>query len=512
MNQLDPNGRFASSASTPVAAPAIVAVPRPQLNETARQIAASYAAQSLSARLIGGLTRIADVVALVLAAASIYAVWVYPVEGADGWYALPVLGGALLFGMLLSAARAYTVPALRTPVAQLGRTFASWTLVFAIFAVVAFFLKSGTYFSRAFFASWYLAGIGWFLLSRIVIAARIRRWTRERRLERRAVIVGGGATAAELIEAIEAQPGHDISICGIFDDRRDERSPSVVAGYPKIGTVAELVEFGRLARIDLLIVSLPITAENRLLQVLKQLWVLPVDVRLSAYANKVRFRPRAYSHVGSVPFLDVFDKPIAEWDSLIKRAFDIVVASLAMLVFSPLMLAAAIAIRLDSPGPVLFRQKRYGFNNEIINVYKFRSMYHDRADPGALVAVTRSDPRVTRVGRFIRRTSIDELPQFFNVLRGELSLVGPRPHAITSHTGNKLWDEVVDGYFARHRVKPGVTGWAQINGWRGEADTPEKIRQRVAFDLHYIENWSVLFDLYILAMTPFRLLGSGNAY
>jgi len=176
------------------------------------------------------------------------------------------------------------------------------------------------------------------------------------------------------------------------------------------------------------------------------------------------------------------------------------------------MLATAIAIKLDSSGPILFRQKRHGFNNEVIEVYKFRSMYVDQCDPTAKQAVTKNDPRVTRVGRFIRKTSIDELPQFFNVLAGSLSLVGPRPHAVAGQTRNLLYHEVVDGYFARHRVKPGVTGWAQINGWRGEIDNDEKIRMRTEYDLYYIENWSLWFDLKILFLTPIRLFTSGNAY
>ncbi len=208
----------------------------------------------------------------------------------------------------------------------------------------------------------------------------------------------------------------------------------------------------------------------------------------------------------------MFDKPIADWDSVTKRLFDIVCSTVLLVLFSPLMLIAALAIKLDSPGPVLFRQKRHGFNNEVIDVLKFRSMRHEMADPDAKVVVTRNDQRVTRVGRFIRKTPIDELPQLVDVLRGNLSLVGPRPHAVNAHTGNRLWNDVVDGYFARHRVKPGVTGWAQINGWRGEVDTPEKIRQRVAHDLYYIENWSVLFDLAILALTPIRLFTSESAY
>ncbi|RWO22110.1 MAG: undecaprenyl-phosphate glucose phosphotransferase, partial [Mesorhizobium sp.] len=311
---------------------------------------------------------------------------------------------------------------------------------------------------------------------------------------------------------VEKQPYNDIRICGIFDDRGDKRSPPIVAGYPKLGTVSELIEFARIARIDMLIVSLPLTAETRVLQLLKKLWVLPVDIRLSAHSNALRFRPRAYSYIGSVPMLDIFDRPINDWDSVAKRAFDIVFSIIGIIVFSPVMLATAIAIKLDSQGPVLFHQKRHGFNNEIIEVYKFRSMYTDKADPTARQTVTRNDPRVTRVGRFIRKTSIDELPQFFNSLFGSLSLVGPRPHAIAAQSHNLLYNEVVDGYFARHKVKPGVTGWAQINGWRGEMDTNEKIRMRTEYDLYYIENWSLLFDLRILFLTPIRLLNTENAY
>ena len=172
----------------------------------------------------------------------------------------------------------------------------------------------------------------------------------------------------------------------------------------------------------------------------------------------------------------------------------------------------AVLIKRDSPGPVFFKQARYGLNGKRFFVYKFRSMYVDQQDATARNAVTRGDPRVTPVGRIIRKTSIDELPQFFNALKGDLSLVGPRPHAVHAQTRDKLYGEVVDGYFARHRVKPGVTGWAQINGWRGEVDSDEKIKKRTEYDLYYIENWSLLFDLKILFLTPMSLFNTENAY
>ena len=208
------------------------------------------------------------------------------------------------------------------------------------------------------------------------------------------------------------------------------------------------------------------------------------------------------------PFLDIADKPIADWNYVAKWLLDRILGSLILLLALPVMAMIAIAIKLDSRGPVLFKQKRYGFNNEVIEVYKFRSMYTDQTDQKAVKQVTRDDPRVTRVGRFIRKTSLDELPQLFNVVfRGTLSLVGPRPHAVEGRMAtSQLFEQVVDGYFARHRVKPGITGWAQVNGLRGETDTEEKIQRRVEYDFYYIENWSVLFDLYILLITPIALV------
>ena len=244
------------------------------------------------------------------------------------------------------------------------------------------------------------------------------------------MLVGGGPEAVELIRALRDEPTNDIRICGIFDDREDARVPAMQEGLPKLGRIDELLEFGRQAEVDMLIVALPMAAEQRLVQLLKTLWVLPVDIRLSARASRLRFRPRSYSYVGAVPFLDLFDKPIADWDYVAKACFDRIVGSILLLLLSPVMLAVALAVKLDSPGPALFRQKRYGFNNELIEVFKFRSMYADKTDANAAKLATRNDPRITRVGRFIRKTSLDELPQLINVVfKGNLSLVGPRPHA-----------------------------------------------------------------------------------
>ena len=482
------------------------------LNAIASKVAAQYRGDAMSPVLVSGYLRLAELALFAAIGIVIYGyyvgfgttlVWEYPVA---------ILSGSVLAVVLLELTDLYQIAALRQPLHYLRTLLIVWSGTFALLALAGFLMKVSEEFSRVWFGSWFLAGLVALLALRLMLARLVRRWARNGRMERRAVIVGGGQNAERLIRSIEKQPYNDIRICGIFDDRDNRRSPPIVAGYPKLGTIDELISFARIARIDMLIVSLPITAEKRVLSMLKKLWVLPVDVRLSAHSNELQFRPRSYSFIGSVPMLDIFDKPINDWDSVAKRAFDIVFSLLGIIVFSPVMIATAIAIKLDSKGPVLFKQKRHGFNNEEVDVFKFRSMYADQCDPTAIKAVTKGDPRVTRVGRFIRKTSIDELPQFFNSLVGSLSLVGPRPHAVSAKTHNLLYTEVVDGYFARHRVKPGVTGWAQINGWRGEVDTDEKIRKRTEFDLYYIENWSLMLDLKILFLTPIRLLKSENAY
>lgn len=514
MNQIDPASVFANALRDQnIAAPASVRNEvSSALNDGAAATARSLSASPISPRLMAGLVQLLDVVALTAIGAAVYVLYVAASEGLQSFYLAPLFAGAAAAALLIQATRSYSIAALRRRFAGFERVAAAWTLVFAAFALALFFTKSGQEFSRVWVGAWYLGGLAYLAVERIALARLVSRWARSGRLERRAVIVGGGTAAADLIRALEADADGDIRICGIFDDRSDDRSPALVAGYPKLGTVSQLVGFCRVARIDMLIVALPISAENRLLSVLRQLWVLPIDIRLSAHANKLKFRPRAYSYVGQVPFLDVFDRPIADWDSVAKRCLDVAVAGLALLCLSPIFLLTALAIKLDSKGPVFFRQRRYGFNNEVIEVLKFRSLRHEAADPLASKVVTRGDTRVTRVGRFIRRTSIDELPQLFNVLQGSLSLVGPRPHAVQAATDNMPWERLVDGYFARHRVKPGVTGWAQVCGWRGEVNTPQKIQKRVECDLYYIENWSILFDLYVLAVTPFRLFNNPNAY
>ena len=503
----------ASSAATAAVSLPGTSSNRGELSSEAEAIASEYAPPPYSPIVVAGIARFVEFCLIAAIGLAVYAAYVLPANSFSWHYPMAILAVAACSILAFQTAGIYRMRSFRSRSRQYARLVAAWLIVFLLLSAGIFLGKLQDEFSRVWMLSFFSLGLAALAGLRMVFFSLIRRWAREGRLTRRTVIVGGGELGEALTRQFKDLRGSDVRIIGLFDDRNDERSPNTIGGQRKLGTVDDLVEFARRTRIDLVIFSLPISAETRILEMLQKLWVLPVDIRLAAHTNKLQFRPRSYSYLGNVPVLDVFDRPIADWDIVMKWLFDKIVGGLILLAAAPVMALVALAIKLDSRGPVLFKQRRYGFNNELIEIYKFRSMYAEQTDAMASKLVTRDDARVTRVGRFIRKTSLDELPQLFNVvLKGNLSLVGPRPHAVNAQAAQRRYDEAVDGYFARHRVKPGITGWAQINGWRGETDTAEKIQARVEHDLYYIENWSLLLDLYILARTPFALLSTENAY
>jgi len=466
----------------------------------------------LSIAVVSASLRLGEVVALALLALAAPAAVSDARAGLTPGELLVVAAVSLAVGAALNASGAYRLEALRAGPATLVRVASIWCgAVLALMALDGL-LDAESRLSLTGLQHWLVFGLVFLMAERALLGVWTRRMSRLGRFDRYAAIVGGGPMAEMLLETLSRQPLSDLRILGVFDDRGDERSPDVIAGYPKLGTVDELLVFARNVRLDQVIFALPVSAEGRILTMLRKLWVLPVDIRLAAHANRLRFRPRAYSYIGSVPAFDLLDKPLGDLSLFAKSVFDRVVGGVLLLACAPLMAAIALGVRLTSPGPVIFRQERLGFNNERIVVYKFRTLYQDQCDPLARKQVTRDDPRVTPLGRFLRRSSFDELPQLLNVLKGDLSLVGPRPHAMDARAADREYHLAVDGYFARHRVKPGVTGWAQVNGWRGETDTLEKIQKRVEYDLDYIENWSMSLDIYILALTPLSLLFGINAY
>jgi Undecaprenyl-phosphate glucose phosphotransferase len=509
---------FGSGASM---ASAVRAMPRgdakptdaQKLSAAALAVAAQRFQPAYSPIVVAGFVRVIEFLLVALVGLALYFWYVVPVVGFARYYVFAIVGISLLSMLAFQVADIYQIQAFRGHEKQYMRLASAWSVVFLLTIAISFFAKAGDQFSRVWLGSFYVVGLITLLAFRRALFLLVRYWTRQGRLDRRTVVVGAGPSGETLIRELAAQRDSDVRVVGVFDDRGDDRSAPLCESVLKLGTVDNLVEFARNTRVDLVIFSMPISAEARILQMLKKLWVLPLDIRLAAHSNKLRFRPRSYSYIGRVPVLDIFDRPIADWDVVMKWLFDKIIGSLALICLSPVMLLVALAIKLDSKGPVFFKQRRYGFNNELVEVYKFRSMYVEAADATASKLVTKNDPRVTRVGRFIRKTSLDELPQLFNVVfTGNLSLVGPRPHAVHAKADNHLYDDAVDGYFARHRVKPGITGWAQINGWRGETDSREKILHRVEHDLYYIENWSILFDLYIVMATPFALIRGEGAY
>jgi polysaccharide biosynthesis protein PslA len=348
------------------------------------------------------------------------------------------------------------------------------------------------------------------IASRCYLTRMIRDWRESGKLARRVAVIGAGEFSREFIERLRSEP-HAYTVVGLYDDRRS-RIPGVQDGVRVRGTVRDLLERSREEQIDLIVIALPLSAVSRISNILDQIGSAVADLCLTTDFVGFRYRSSQISSVGSNPVVLLEERPLKDWRAARKSAFDIVIGSLMLVILSPLLALIALAIRLTSPGPVLFRQPRLGFNNRLFTCYKFRTMHHGMTDLLGDQQATRGDSRVTRLGKWLRTLSLDELPQLLNVLKGDMSVVGPRPHPPNTKAADKLFSDVVAKYAFRHRVKPGITGWAQVNGWRGETKTVEQIENRVACDLAYIENWSVWFDLRIIMLTVTREILSRHAF
>jgi Undecaprenyl-phosphate glucose phosphotransferase len=391
----------------------------------------------------------------------------------------------------------------------ISRVTTAWTLVVLLLLALAFLTQMAEHASRLWVLLWFAYGLVGLVLARAFLARQIERWQRLGHLTRNVAVVGADELGHRLIKFIRHISGSTVRVVGVFDDRRT-RVPARVGDVPVLGTIDDLVRFARSDAIDQVIITLPAQAEQRLVDVLRKLHDLPVDVSLCP----VIFEPqslicRRVTLVDGMPLLDLLQKPFSRWGYFAKAVEDYVLTTLLLIPAAPLMLVIAAAVWLDSSGPIIFRQRRFGFNNGMIEVFKFRTMHADHHKNREAVQAQRDDPRMTRVGRWLRKSSLDELPQLFNVLRGEMSIVGPRPHMVEH---NEQYAALIDTYLARHRVKPGITGWAQVNGWRGETAVLEKMEGRVRHDLYYIENWSLGFDLRILARTLLVGFIHPNAY
>ncbi len=466
---------------------------------------------SLSFPVVAGVVRLADLVMLA-AAGGISLILVTLLYGAApaGPVSLAATVGTIATALCLARDGAYSQSALLS-VAKSAHLLIK-PLIVGTFCLIAclFMTYQGNLPFRVWPVLWALCAAAMLFTARFPIRSLMRHWTQAGRLARKIAIVGFGDFSREFIERLQKDP-HAYRILGIYDDRMS-RVPPEQAGIPVLGTVADLVERSREEKIDVIVVALPLSAVDRISRILDQLGSTVADIVLTTDLAGMRFARTQFEGIGDNAVVSVKEAPLKDWRAIEKAALDYVVGILALSILWPVLLATAILIKLDSPGPVLFRQPRMGFNNRLFLCYKFRSMHTNMTDLLADKQTTKGDPRITRVGRIIRKLSVDELPQLFNVLNGTMSLVGPRPHAPNTKAADKLFTEVVQQYALRHRVKPGITGWAQVNGWRGETTTEDQIEQRVACDLFYIENWSVRFDIKIMIMTILREVRSRNAF
>jgi polysaccharide biosynthesis protein PslA len=384
--------------------------------------------------------------------------------------------------------------------------------VAALSLAALIYATSGDSWSQwSWFWTWVATCSGALAGTRIIHSIAVSRLAKSGAFTRNIVIFGVGDIGQKILGVYLADGPEDERIVGVFDDRAG-RSPDFCCGYEVIGDIDDLVEFARDNVVDEVIVALPVDADDRLAKVFARLRELPVDVFVALPTVRIAGEPMPLDERGGIPVVKVMQRPLTDWKLIGKELEDRILGLLILILISPLLVAIAIMIKLESPGPVLFRQLRYGYNNRLIEVLKFRTMRHDLSDADAEKLTTKNDPRVTKLGAVLRRTSLDELPQFINVVRGEMSIVGPRPHARSAKAGGLLYQDAVAEYPIRHKVKPGITGLAQISGWRGETRTVEQIQRRVEHDIAYINNWSLLTDIKIILLTIFTGFGGRNAY
>ncbi|CDG84615.1 undecaprenyl-phosphate glucose phosphotransferase [Janthinobacterium agaricidamnosum] len=355
--------------------------------------------------------------------------------------------------------------------------------------------------------------LGWFVLTPFLLLAshlaarQLVSDPGQSREVRSVVIIGANEASIKLAATIARHPNLFMRVRGYFDDRTEDRWP-VAMREPMLGNMQDIAAYVREHNIKIIFISQPISAQPRIRKLLDELQDTTASVYFLPDIYLFDLMQARFDNVGGVPVIAICESPFTGFNSMIKRASDIVLGLLIQVLLLPLMVLIAIAVKVTSPGPVIFRQRRYGLYGEEIIVYKFRSMTVSE-DGNKVVQATKNDQRVTRIGGFLRRSSLDELPQFLNVLQGRMSIVGPRPHAVAH---NEQYRKLIKGYMLRHKVKPGITGWAQVNGLRGETETLDKMEARIHFDLDYLRNWSLWLDLWIIVKTVKVVLKRDNAH
>lgn len=382
------------------------------------------------------------------------------------------------------------------------------TMLALLLTGLAALTQTGVLFSRIWFFYW----VGFALVGTILYRGSVflaLRFMRSHGLnERRVVIFGAGELGSRFAETVQQALWTGFSICAFIDDHSEEK-PTTILGVPVVQTPAHLSQYLKEHSIDEVWLALPLRADERVKSILYELRHQTITTRFVLDIFGLDLLNHSVADIAGFPVINIRSTPMIGANRLIKALEDRMLAFIILVLISPLLVVIALGVKLSSPGPVFFKQRRLGWDGRVIKVYKFRTMYLHKEENNQVTQATAKDPRITPFGRFLRRTSLDELPQFINVLQGRMSIVGPRPHALQH---NELYKDSVPTYMQRHHVKPGITGWAQINGWRGETDTLEKMKKRVEYDLYYINNWSLVFDLKIIALTIVHGFVDKNAY
>ncbi len=392
---------------------------------------------------------------------------------------------------------------------EVFQVLATWAIAAPAVLFVAFLTKTSATYSRFVTTTWFLLTPTFAIAWRIAVRFALMEIRRHGRNSRSVAIAGLTHMAERIAQRITSDPYSGMHLVGFYDDRKPERRHQLSGNYAELaGDLDKLVEDAREGRIDRIYITLPLKAEPRINSIVHRLADTTATVFVVADFLVFDLLHAQWSAVGDIPVVSIFDTPFHGVGGWLKRFEDIVLGTLILTLIAFPMAAIALGVKLSSSGPIFFRQRRYGLNGRELRVLKFRTMTVCEDGP-AVAQATKNDQRVTRFGAFLRQTSLDELPQFLQVLTGEMSIVGPRPHAVAH---NEIYRSKIHGYMLRHKVKPGITGWAQVNGWRGETATLDKMEKRVEHDLQYIRNWGIYLDLKIIFLTIFGSKKSENAY
>jgi putative colanic acid biosysnthesis UDP-glucose lipid carrier transferase len=419
------------------------------------------------------------------------------------FYVLAIFCNTMLTAMLFFFSGLYQFGDITNALKAIDRIVIASFTSFMLMLAAAFTIKISETYSRIWVGSYLLSSTVALIFARWLISYILAQLGKKSIIARNVAILGNGEQVDELLNFTKNRQRAFVNVVGVFGSgsNSDETLQS---------DVDRLMNFARTDQVDDVIVAMPWAKTTEVAQVMEQLRELPVNVFLATDLVGFRLPMRTPpNYFESLPVYLVSGRPLTGWDLVLKAVEDYVLSTLLLVFMSPLLIIVAILVKLDSPGPVFFKQKRLGFNNKEFYIYKFRSMVYAPQTEGKTVQAVKDDRRVTRVGKILRKTSIDEIPQLFNVLNGTMSIVGPRPHAIDH---NEEYSQKIRGYFSRHRVKPGLTGLAQVKGFRGLTDTVEKMENRVKYDVEYADNWSLLLDLQIIAKTPLAVIAATNAH